>query len=99
MPDYWVDPYQHEDEECAFCGSPYDLVEMHVRNARRGGTTSVIGCRSCNSSMHADTLAEWLRRLKYSDRGFDQEKWGAILDYHWHRQTGLSRLIHRIKYE
>jgi len=96
MPDYWVDPYQHDDYECAFCGNPYDLVDMHVRNENRGGRTTVTGCRSCNSSMHDDTLTDWLRRLKYSENHSLQEKWNEILNYHWHGRTGLSAKIHRI---
>ena len=94
MPDYWVDPYQHEESECAFCGSQYDLVNAHVRNASRGGKTTIVACRRCNSSMYSYTLAEWLRMLKYSDYEFHQKKWQVILDYHWHRKTGLANRGH-----
>jgi hypothetical protein len=44
MPDYWVDPWQHEENECAFCGARHDLVNAHIPNANRGGIPTVIAC-------------------------------------------------------
>lgn len=99
MPNYSVRPHQHVGRRCAFCGSPWDLVAMHVRNARRGGRTVVVGCRSCNSSMGNYTLVTWLRKLRDSSSERHQEMWEHILDNHWHRKTRLSQLIHNIARE
>lgn len=95
MPDYTIDTWEHPDGECAFCGEPNDLVKMHVRNAERGGTTWVPGCRSCNSSMRGQTLKMWLRDIR--DESYS--KWEDILEQQKGKRTGLARLVREIRDE
>ena len=95
MPDYYIDPDEHPDDECAFCGEVEDLVAMHVRNAERGGVTTVVGCRSCNSSHRDATLKEWLRGL----RDEDHWKWDDILEHQKWKRTGLALLVRQVRDE
>lgn len=95
MPDYRIDPRNHPADACAFCGEEDDLVNMHIRNESRGGTTTLVGCRGCNSSMGAKTLKEWLRR----QRDKETERWEEILYRHKGRRTDLARLIRDIRDE
>ena len=95
MPDYCIDPYEYSEDECALCGNPYDLVHFHVRNATRGGQTTICACRSCNSCLRSDRLKPWLRTL----RDADHWKWYEILEYQRWKRTGLARLVRQIRDE
>ena len=93
MPDYYIDPYEYWEDECAFCGATRDLVRMHVRNAYRGGITTVTGCRRCNSSMRDMTLKGWLHQL----RDIDHWKWDDIVEHQKWKRTGLAMLVREIR--
>ena len=95
MPDYAIKPEQHPEEECALCGANDDIVEMHVRNAGRGGTKVIPGCRSCNASMRSQTFKAWLRSL----RDEDHWKWYEILEFQKWKRTSLSLLVRQIRDE
>jgi hypothetical protein len=93
MPDYTIDPDEYAEDECAFCGAMDDLVRGHVLNARRGGTTTIPMCRSCNSSMRSNTFKGWIRGLQHNDHG----KWHDILEYQKWKRTELARVVRRIR--
>jgi len=95
MPDYYIDPYEHPEGECALCGQDWDLVRLHVRNANRGGITTIPGCQSCNTSMRSRTLKEWLRHL----RDTDHWKWYDIMEYQKWQRTGLALLVRQVRDE
>lgn len=63
MPDYSIDPTHLPWSECAWCGATDDIVEMHIRNAARGGVAVMPGCRGCNSSNNNSSLKPWLKGL------------------------------------
>ena len=94
MPDYSIDGSQYPESECAFCGGPY-RVDAHIRNADRGGVTTIPSCVSCNSSMRSSTLKSWLRRLK----DLDSDKWYDIVEHQGWRRTGLARLVREVRDE
>ena len=95
MPDYSIDPSEHWDDECAFCGTTDDLVQVDVSAANEGGTTLVPGCRSCNSSMRSQTLEQWLSELQ----GQDLAKWQEIFEWQKWKQTSLAALVRQASKE
>ena len=95
MPDYYIDPYEHWEDECAFCGTTDDLVHFHTRNASRLGKTTITACRSCNSSMRSYRLKGWLRAL----RDCEHWKWYEILEYQRWKRTGLAFLVRQVRDE
>ena len=95
MPDYWIDPNEYPEGECALCGETSDLVRFHPRNASRGGKTTITGCRSCNSCLRSGWLKPWLRELRDSDHW----KWHDIVEYQKWKRTGLALLVRQIRDE
>lgn len=95
MPDYWIDPDEYPGGECALCGQTYDLVDFHVRNAARGGVTTITACRSCNSCLRSGWLKPWLRHLRDSDH----PKWDDILQHQRWKRTELARVVRQIRDE
>jgi len=95
MPDYYVDPDEHEEGECALCGQDWDLVRFHVRNERRGGRTTIPACRSCNSCLRSGWLKPWLRAL----RDDDHWKWYDIVEYQKWKRTGLALVVRQVRDE
>jgi hypothetical protein len=92
MTEYYVDPEEHPDGECALCGEDWDLVVMYVRHEGRAGRTTITSCRRCETSVGSQRLMDWLR----SHCEQKSEKWEEILHYQRGRRTGLAQLIHAV---
>lgn len=95
MPDYYIDPDEYWEGECALCGERHDLVRFHVRNANRGGKTWIWSCRSCNSCLSSGWLKPWLRQL----RDTEHWKWYEIAEFQKWKRTGLGILVRQIRDE
>ena len=90
-----IDPLEHWDDECAFCGVTEELAQMDVWGANQDQVVRIPGCRSCRGSLSRQDLLQWLLALQDQD----QAKWQEIFEWQKWKQTSLAVLVRRVSQE
>ena len=87
-----IDPLEHWDDECAFCGVTEDLAQMDVPGASQDQVVWIPGCRSCRESLSSQDLLPWLLAIQ----GQNQAKWQEIYEWQKWKQTSLAGLVRKV---
>ena len=89
---YYVNPDEHDDDECALCGQTDNLEELVVLSEAVLSDIVLVGCEECVEKLEEKVLERVLVLMCEEE----DERWDNILEYQQEQSTNLSKLISAI---